>query len=93
MKKRILAVLLLLVVVLSLASCGSYDETKNLDKESRFVRLAIGYKIDGGNYIAIRDTKSDIIYVSADENMDMVVLLNKDGKPYTYSEFIQEYKN
>ena len=91
--RKIMVLVSLFLALLILASCssGKYDKAKNIDKESRFVDLQISYKICDGDYIAIRDTKTNIIYISSIRRFDMSVLYNQNGEPYTYDEFVNEY--
>lgn len=92
MKKIIKTVMVVTIVLILLVSCGESNDTIESPKE----KFSIVYEQnveDTLNVYIIRDSNTDVLYMytTGMRKAGLTPLINTDGSPVTYSQWILEY--
>jgi len=90
--KKIITIAIILSLLMVMISCDNNKGT-NYDYESRFISLNIRYEITDGKFEIVVDNTTKLIYLSSVSNYALSPLFNKNGKQYTETEFMDEYRN
>lgn len=91
--KKFFTIFVVFAMMILLASCGTTSEKEGDDKMLR-MELLEKHQVPVGNtgcttYRIFRDPVTDVLYLESD---GFTVMLNADGKPLTYTQYIELYE-
>lgn len=81
MKKRIMAGLLNVGILLSLGGCSSKEV------ETRFISTEETVTVSGGSFEVVYDKYTKIVYISSISNFAVTPLIGADKQPMTIDEY------
>lgn len=86
--RKVILILVLVFMLLALCGCSIevIDNTNNVNKEERFIKIS-DTNIDANNYTIIfydKKTKIQYLFVEGYKAGGLTILLNSDGTPLLY---------
>lgn len=98
--KKSKMLLMILSLLLILSGCATEEKKaeqteSNVEEQSQIFETLIIEEINGTEYTIMREKKTDVIYLTTDENVSggggasITVMVEEDGSPLTYNEWLQ----